>query len=227
MKTCIKTRNLVLAGLLCFVGILASADSVNTISINGTARYGYAETTGDFTIKGPGLGLSQAAPDGPNIIGYCTVGAVCNLTFSPLSTSAFCSFCIGLSGGSLGSQNAQYIDPHLTFTGSAFYSGGNTLLMPFTVTGTITGYELVNCTGNIGCSLGPEEFTVQIFAQGTEEVAMNPLNGSGVPAMIGTDAVFSGTATVVPEPTSLVLTGTGLLSVWTKMKMRRANKSSS
>jgi len=96
--------------------------------------------------------------------------------------------------------------------------------MPFTVTGTVTGYELVNCTGGVGCTLGPEEFSLQIFGQGTEDVTMNTFTGSA-PTMRGTDAVFSGTATVVPEPTSLVLTGTGLLLVWTKMKMRLANKS--
>ncbi|MFZ1138726.1 MAG: PEP-CTERM sorting domain-containing protein, partial [Candidatus Sulfotelmatobacter sp.] len=180
-------------------------------------------------IQGPGLSLSQALPLGPVLaIGYCYQGGVCNFGFTPLSSFDICGFCTGYSSGSLGSKTADYLDQNLRFTGgSAFYPiDGYTLLMHFTVAGTVTGYELVNCSGGIGCSLGPKEFTVQIFGQGTEEIYLTPYNF--VAAVTGVGAAFSGTATVVPatvvpEPTSLVLTGTGLLWVWTKVNMRRAN----
>src|SRR6202011_4245530 len=157
----------------------------------------------DFSIQGPGLSLQQRLPDGPNEIGTCTVGAVCTLSFSPLNSNAFCGGCTYYSGGSFGSSIAEYLDPHLTFTGSAFYSGGSTLMMPFIVSGTITGYELVNCiTGTSGCTLGPKVFTVRIFRYGTENLTLYSNSGPQVP-VYGSSATFSGFATVetVPEPT--------------------------
>lgn len=213
-------RSVALAGVLCFVGPLASANSVDTIPITGTAADGFALTAGDFSIQGPGVSLYQGLPDGPNQIGTCTVGAVCALSFSPLNSAAFCGTCTYYSGGSVGSSVAEYLDPHLTFSGSAFYSGGNTLLMPFVVSGTITGYELINCINGIsGCTLGPKEFTVSIFGSGTEKLTLYSNTGPQVP-IYGTNATFSGLATVetVPEPTSLVLTGSGLVWVWLKLK---------
>jgi hypothetical protein len=218
-----NVRNVVLAVVLCFVGALASANSVDTIPITGTAADGFAQTAGDFSIHGPGLFLYQGLPDGPNQIGTCTVGAVCTLSFSPLNSAAFCGGCTYYSGGSFGSNIADYLDPHLTFTGSAFYSGGSTLQMPFIVSGTITGYELVNCfSGTSGCTLGPKEFTVRIFGSGTETLTVySNFSGPQVP-VYGANATFSGFATVetVPEPTSLVLTGSGLVWVWIKWKVR-------
>jgi len=92
--------------------------------------------------------------------------------------------------------------------------------MPFIVSGTITGYELVNCVnGTSGCTLGPKEFTVSIVGSGTEKLTLYSNSGPQVP-VYGTYATFSGLATVetVPEPTSLVLTASGLVWVWMKWR---------
>jgi|ERR1700733_2015041 len=214
-------RSLILASTLCFVATFVSANSVNIIPITGTASDGYAETLGDFSIQGVGLSLSQGLPDGSNQIGTCTVGTICHLSFTPANSDAFCSYCTSYSGGSLGSKVAEYLESSLTFTGSAFYSGGTNLLMPFAVAGTITGYELVDCVnGTSGCKLGPAEFTVHIFAQGTEDLTLYSNSGPGVP-IYGANAQFSGVAAVVdtvPEPTSMLLMGTGVVCVWLKLR---------
>jgi len=216
-----KLRSFFLVGFLCFVVAAASADSVNTISITGTTFYGFATTAGDYNIQGPGLNLFQFDPDGPNSIGFCTVGTVCSFTWSPVDSSNFCTFCTGYSGGSFGSNEAQYLSPNLVFKGSAFYSGGDSLTMNFTVSGTIFGYQLVGCTEGVGCSLGPQVFALKISGTGSETLTINEL--SGTPSQIvGLQGTFSGTAapvTTTPEPGSLLLTATGLAGVW--MKRRR------
>ena len=210
-------RNGLLGAVLCFVAAAAWANSVNTIAITGTATYGFANTYGDFNIQGSGLNLFQSLPFGPSTVTSCTVGAVCNFTWSPGDASGFCQYCTGYSTGTLGSTTAQYLSPNLTFKGSAFYSGGDTLNINFTVTGTITGYELINCTGGANCTLGPQEFTIYISGHGTEQLqgfaeGLNPYPFQGV------SATLTGTATTAPEPASMILLGTGVLGVVIKRK---------
>jgi hypothetical protein len=209
-------RSIVLAGLvLCFISSLASA---NSIPITGVAVQGQPGGNccfnGDFLISGPGLSLAQGTPDGPNEIGVCAMDAVCNFSFSIGSWSACC---LGFSGGSVGNKTAEFLDASLTFTGSALYSGGTSISVPMTVTGTIVGYELINCTDGIDCSLGPKEFTIHIDAHGTGVFTMNPEGSSS--AIYGVSANFTGTATTTPEPISLVLTGTGLLGILIRKKV--------
>ena len=213
-----KTRIAILVASLCVAVSLASAKS---IPITGAGMYGFAETEGDFSITGSGVSLSQGLPEGPSFIGLCTIGAMCNLSWSPATGSSFCSYCLYYSGGTFNGQTAEYLDNSLTFKGSAFYTGSDTLAMNFTVHGWITGYELVNCDQGVGCSLGPELFNVYVSGHGTEYLTMNT---GGVfrnqVQIVGTNATFTGalSTSAVPEPVTLTLIGTGLLGVWIKKR---------
>lgn len=217
--------SVILASLACcLASSLAFADG---IPITGTAEEGFATTSGDFNITGPGLSLFQALLGGPNTIGSCNVGSVCNFSLGlTVSGASDCTYCLFYDSGSLGHIQAELLVPSLTFTGSALYTGATSMSVPMTVRGTIVGYQLVNCdsTGN-GCSLGPQVFTIHISGKGTGQFTMNTLDS---PAdIVGVNINFTGTATTTPEPISLVLTGTGLAGILIKKKLAKKVSQSS
>jgi hypothetical protein len=200
-----------------FISALASATSVNNIPITGTAWQGFAETYGSFEIQGPGLDLGQGDLDGPSTIGLCTLGTMCNFSFNIGSTDTFCRYCLGLALGTFNGIEAEFLASNITFTGSALYTGQSDVIMPMTFAGIIVGYKLVNCDGTVDCSLGPKVFTFYISGQGTGDLRME---GPGY--IEGVSVNFTGTASTVPEPFSILLAGSGLAGIG--LARRRSRK---
>ena len=191
---------------------LASADSVNSIAITGTAYDGFATSSGDFMIHGPGLSLSQSSPGGPSFIGICDLGSLCNFTFSSGNLATFCTYCSLYSSGTLGNAVAQYFFGGLTFsTPAVVWNGQSVMNLPLTISGQIRGFELLNCKGGFGCTLGPQVFDLRIGGQGTGEFQM-----SATGLILGVSASYTGTATAVstvPEPISLLLMSSGIAAI--------------
>ena len=186
----LKLKALVLGTVLCLIAAACYADSVSTIPITGSTYDGFATKEGDYTIQGPGLSLWQADLGGPSFIGYCTIGTVCNFSWSPANPAAFCPWCTRFSGGSFGSTQVQWLQPNLVFKGSAFYSGGDTLSMSFTVSGTIYGFQLVGCDSEgYGCTPGTQVFALKISGTGTQTLSMN-INGLTPSQIYGLQGTF-------------------------------------
>jgi hypothetical protein len=191
---------------------LASAGSVNSIAITGTAYDGFATSSGDFIIHGPGLSLIQSSPGGPSFIGICDLGSLCDFTFSSGNLGAFCTYCSLYSSGTFGNKVAQYFFGGLTFsTPAVVWNGQPVMNLPLTISGEITGFELLNCNQGLGCTLGPQVFDLKIAGQGTGAFQMNDAG-----LILGVTASYTGTATsvqTVPEPISLLLMSSGVAAI--------------
>lgn len=208
-----KIKSLWLALPVLFLNSLAFA---NTIAITGTATQGFAITTGDFDINGANVSLGQGAPQGPSFIGSCTLGKICNLSFSIGSTAQFCTYCTAFSQGSVGGIVAQYLDPKLGFSASALYTGQSNIIVPVTFSSIIVGYQLVDCTDGVACNLGPKVFTVRISGTGTANFSMLETG-----LIEGVNASFTGRLSIVPEPASLLLVGSGLAGIAVARRKQR------
>jgi hypothetical protein len=206
-----KALPLTLAFFLALTTI-ASADSVNNIAITGTAYDGFATSSGDFMIHGPGLSLLQSSPGGPSFIGICELGSLCNFSFSSGSSASFCTYCSLYSSGTFGKAVAEWFIGGLTFSAPAVVWNGQPVMnLPLTISGQIIGFELLNCNQGLGCTLGPNVFDLNIAGKGTGEFQM-----SATGLILGVSANYTGTATpvsTIPEPISLLLVSSGIAAI--------------
>ena len=191
---------------------LASADGVKRVSITGTAYDGFATSSGDFIIQGTGLSLFQSSPGGPSFIGACDLGSLCNFTFSSGRVGSYCSYCGLYSLGTFGNAVAEFFVGGLTFsTPPVVWNGQSVMNLPLTISGQIIGFELLNCTNLVGCTLGPQVFDLKITGQGTGQFQITPAG-----LVLGVSATYTGTATpvqTVPEPTSFLLMSSGVAAM--------------
>ena len=199
--------------LLGIVFLLSGSALADSISATGTAEKGYATVLNALDISGPGLTLHESSTDGPSVIGVCNVG-VCNTSFT--IGDAVCGFAApcntGISSGSVANfGTAQWLETSLVFTGSFSYDGGTGFYQgPANFSGTILGYDLVNCSPlGYACQLGQEVFSLVLSGQGTASYQMN--GGGGIS---GVTYNYTATLTPTPEPSSLLLVGCGLAAIW-------------
>lgn len=188
--------------------------------------------TGDSTVSadcfcsfasGPMFFLSLQTPSGPSLIGFVTPGTLVNFQLQ----GPFCSSlqgCLNTSIVTLGSQST------VAMTGAAglIFSGTFTaptgpansevsVTFPVAMIGNIVAFQDL---GN--GQKGPELFALNFKGSGTMTLTICvDCNNSGTDDIVGASANFTGTATTVPEPSSLAMLGTGLAGIARLLWSRR------
>jgi hypothetical protein len=184
--------------IVCFLSGSAVAD---TFTFTGDASLN-ADSM-DFVLSGPSFFIHSSFDSGPSFITVCTTGTLCTIPPQDIPANASDDF----SGGTVGGVTADILVGGLTFSSFSFTADpdvdGSGSVM---VTGDITG--CVDAIGTCTTDVGSQVFDLQISGKGTVTATASILPGA--PFVVrGVDYTFSGTATTVPEPSSLLLLSSG------------------
>jgi hypothetical protein len=217
--------------IVCFLGSSAVADS---FTFTGTATLG-----GDlinFFLSGPSFSIHSASPGGPaSEFAVCLQGTLCTVAeFIQTTPSSVGGAGGDFSGGTVGGVTADTLGSlgGLSFSGFSFTAGTNPNNFgsgPVTFTGDLTGFVFLplGCENTQTCTaVGPQVFHLHLSGSGTGR-ASGEVIGQGLDGIFLVDYTFHGTATTVPEPSSLLflssgLTGLAALKRW--HLLRRVNK---
>jgi hypothetical protein len=189
----------ILVFALALVPALANADS---FSITGTSAIG-GSIEQDFITGGP-LSLLTDAPDGPNLVGAQLNPGIQHYVLEvPMCAYA----CGGFGYVTYGNQSTDMAVGDMFFSGTFTVPAqpdgtGFTVTFPVTMIGNGIAYQ------DLSGTKGPLIFDLVFNGSGTVTLQGGFVNGQYYVDYGG--ASFNGSATVVPEPSSVLLFGTGL-----------------
>jgi hypothetical protein len=218
---------------LAILGLLGGSAVADSFTFTGTASLG--NDVIDFFLSGPSFSINSASPGGPaGLLASCSQGTLCTIPAQFIQTTPSSLAAPGdFSGATVGGITADtLIGGGLIFSGFSFTAGtnpNNSGSGPVTFSGDLTGYIFlpVGCEKTFTCTnVGPRVFHLHLTGSGTGSASGEDI-GQGQDGFFELDYKFHGTATTVPEPSSLLflssgLTGLAALKRW--HLLRRVNK---
>lgn len=191
--------------VLCLVLSVCLLSSANNVTVSG---FGFLGGTGDGLSATAGIFFAESfAPDGPSIIGFGTVGMPMSLSFTAIPFSGPDNTVV-----TIGSQTTDLLAGFIqcitgTFTVPASAVAAGTFTTSVSVVGQLMAFK------DLGGPQDPLMATLAFAGTGTVQLQLVD-DGSGTFIIVSGGASFDnikGTLTVLPETSSLLLVGTGLV----------------
>lgn len=192
---------------------LASAATI--IPITGTADF-FSQSDYDFAFTGSGGGHSVSASSGTDdALGplVCSPNQPCSV-FLPTGDPWGHNW-PGISAGQLDGINADFLfgTLQLSFTAPENLS---TTTVKGVISGDVTGMK---CSDLILCqSYGP---LWSVAVSGAGNLALDGYQSDNLDIIVTAQLTFAGTATLVPEPSTLAIFGSGLLGIFLRPRPAR------
>ncbi len=223
------SQAVVLVALALLAAVPAHADGLTVIPISGTAQF--VDEWG-FSLSGPGLTFGGGILLDHSIFSLCTQGASCDLGGSLQPNHLDC-FQAGCFASFNGGPTYRWITGTFNLVGSVLapiVSGGSfTTTAPAAVYGQLFA---LNCPSDISCdySTATAVFGFDIIGVGTvtaNGIFFPNVGGPNLDAIQTIRYSFSGIAIETPEPSSwlLSLSGLGILG-WIARKRKLLRKAS-